>query len=185
MRDSDSPAAHAHAPNTLRRSLLGGLFFSYVASFFPWSAAIGQSTSPNLSPTAAPAAAPPAFFRVSRLLTGRTALDAMQASRLHAGLSAAQSDFDAQLRDLDAFIVQHAATAGTLQTLLDAAHVPFAGLPRQVAIAWYVGVVGTGALARCVTYETSLMNVLVADRLKPASYAYGPYGSWARPPLPA
>ncbi|MGI4861307.1 MAG: sugar dehydrogenase complex small subunit [Janthinobacterium lividum] len=183
MRDSDSPAAHAEVPSLIRRSLLGGLFFSSVASFFPWSVAGAQRAAATVAPAVPPAAASPAFLRVSRLLTGRTTLDVAQAARLHAGLVAAQPDYLAQLRDLDAFIVQHEATAGALQALLDAAHAPFAGLPRQVAIAWYVGVVGTGAGARCVTYETSLMNVLVADQVTPASYAYGPYGSWARPPL--
>ncbi|MCY0389399.1 sugar dehydrogenase complex small subunit [Robbsia sp. Bb-Pol-6] len=182
MRNSDNATVRTGAPNAIRRGLLGGLFFSYVASFYPWSEAGAQGTPASAAPASARAVAPPAFLRVSRLLTGRAALDAAQADRLHAGLLAAQSDFPAYLRDLDTFIVEHAATAGNLQMLLDAARVPYAKLPRQIAIAWYVGVVGTGAGARCVTYETSLMNVVVADQLTPASYAYGPYGSWARPP---
>ena len=46
-----------------------------------------------------------------------------------------------------------------------------------------MGIVGSGATARCIAYEDALDNVIVADVLKPPTYCYGPYGSWARKPL--
>jgi hypothetical protein len=134
---------------------------------------------------AAQATAPDAFLNVSRVITGRAALDPTQANRLYAGLVATVASFAEQLNGLAAFIAANPSAPGQLQASLDAANAPFAKLPRQIATAWYVGVVGAGPLARCITYETSLMNVVVADRLKPPSYAYGPYGAWSRNPLTA
>ena len=45
-----------------------------------------------------------------------------------------------------------------------------------------LGVVGSGEGARCVAYETALNAVIVADVLKPPTYAYGAYGSWSAKP---
>lgn len=55
-------------------------------------------------------------------------------------------------------------------------------MPRKVAMAWFMGVVGSGAQARCLAYEHALNAQIVADVLKPPTYAYGTYGSWARNP---
>jgi Membrane bound FAD containing D-sorbitol dehydrogenase len=133
----------------------------------------------------ASAAADDQFLSLSNLITGRATLDAAQAKRLHAGLVATTPTFAAQLSALAAFVASNKPAAHDLQASLDAAKAPFAKLPGVIATAWYVGVVGSGADARCVTFESSLMNVVVADRLKPPSYAYGPYGSWGRNPLAA
>jgi len=43
-------------------------------------------------------------------------------------------------------------------------------------------VVGSSTHARCITYVSSLMNVIVSDTLRPSSYAYGAYGTWASKP---
>jgi hypothetical protein len=48
--------------------------------------------------------------------------------------------------------------------------------------AWYLGVVGEGEQARCLAYETSLMTMVVGDRLPPPTYAYGSYRSWTSKP---
>jgi hypothetical protein len=45
-----------------------------------------------------------------------------------------------------------------------------------------MGIVGDGAKARCLAYEKALNAVIVADVLKPPSYAYDAYGSWAAKP---
>lgn len=177
MTPSPTPDTGHSAPDPTRRLVLAGILASYVSSFIPWSAAHAQAGA------AAPVAAPDAFLSVSRLITGRATLDAAQASRLYAGLVAAVPQFSAQLTALAAFIAGNASTAEQLQTSLDTAKAPFAKLPGVIATAWYVGVAGSGVAAHCVTYETSLMNVVVADRLKPPSYAYGPYGSWGSNPL--
>jgi hypothetical protein len=177
MTHPHEPDTGHAVPNSGRRLLLASILASYASSFIPWPLANAQAAVPVT------AAAPEAFFIVSRAITGRATLDAVQANRLYAGLVATVPLFATQLTALAAFIAGNPSAANQLQASLDAANVPFAKLPRQIATAWYVGVVGTGAAARCVTYETSLMNVVVSDRLKPPSYAYGPYGSWGRNPL--
>lgn len=168
-------------PNPGRRLLLASILASYASSFIPWSLAGAQT--PASAPTSANM--PDEFVSVSRLITGRATLDPAQARRLYDGLVATMPSFAEQLTALAAFIASNKPTAHDLQAQLDTAKAPFAKLPTDIATAWYVGVVGSGAAARCVTFESSLMNTVVADRLKPPSYAYGPYGSWGRNPLAA
>ncbi|MDE1181889.1 sugar dehydrogenase complex small subunit [Paraburkholderia sp.] len=179
MTPSPEPDQGHRAPDPGRRLVLSAILASYASSFIPWSSANAQTGA------AAPAVAPDAFVQVSRLITGRATLDASQANRLYAALVTAVPGFSEQLSALAAFVASNGSTAQQLQASLDAAKAPFAKLPGVIAIAWYVGVAGSGVAAHCVTYETSLMNVVVADRLKPPSYAYGPYGSWGRNPLVA
>jgi hypothetical protein len=181
MTSPRKPVNGQTEPNGGRRLVLTGILASYVSSFIPWS--ISKASAQSAAPT--PATAPDAFLNVSRIITGRTTLDAAQANRLHAGLVATVPSFSTQLDALAAFITQNPASSLQLQSSLDAAKAPFAQLAPLIATAWYVGVVGSGSAARCVTYETSLMNVVVSDRLKPPSYAYGPYGSWGRNPSTA
>jgi hypothetical protein len=179
MTHPHEPDTGHAVPNSGRRLMLASILASYASSFIPWPLANAQTV------TAASGAAPEAFLNVSRVITGRAALDSVQASRLYAGLVATVPSFASELNALAAFIGSQPSAVSQLQASLDAANVPFAKLPRQIATAWYVGVVGAGPVARCVTYETSLMNLVVSDRLKPPSYAYGPYGSWGRNPLSA
>jgi len=69
-----------------------------------------------------------------------------------------------------------------LQKVLDAERSPLATLPRKIVSAWFLGIVGSGEQARCIAYETALNAVIVADVLKPPTYAYGVYGSWEKKP---
>ena len=104
-----------------------------------------------------------AFLGVSAMLVGRQVLDPVLALINAQGLQAAG-----------------------LQEALDAlapAQSPLAALPRQIASAWYLGIVGTGEAAVCVAYEQALNAAVVADVLKPPTYSYGAYGSWARKPI--
>jgi Membrane bound FAD containing D-sorbitol dehydrogenase len=179
MTHPHEPDTGRAVPNAGRRLMLASILASYASSFIPWPLANAQTADSGT------ATAPEAFLSVSRVITGRATLDPTQADRLYAGLSATVASFSTQLNALAAFIASNPSAASQLQAALDAANAPFAKLPRQIATAWYVGVVGAGPVARCVTYETSLMNVVVSDRLKPPSYAYGPYGSWGRNPLSA
>jgi len=165
------------ASNTMnmpRRVLLTGMLLSYSYSFLNLPKAIAQG--------AAPSVLPPAFIKVSQQLTGHESLNLGQAERLYQALVASDAAFAAQLVQLADFMAQNPDPA-TLQAALDAAKAPFAKLPGAIVTAWYVGVVGSGKASRCITYETSLMALAVADRLKPPSYAYGPYGSWSANPL--
>jgi hypothetical protein len=173
-------------PNRIRRMLVGGAALGYASlslSLFtaPVSAAPANSA---INPSATPptAAERDAFLRVSQFLTGRTTLDATQTGRLFQALTGSDAQFPAHVQALAAFIVANSPDPLQLQALLDDGKQPFAALPRQIATAWYIGVVGQGEAARCITYASSLMNVTVWDHLRPPSYAYGAYGTWAAKP---
>lgn len=133
---------------------------------------------------AAPAAvdARDAFLAGSQILTGRPSLDPAQAARLYDALLADDPQFAAGVQALVTLIDQRKIDPRQLQHVLDGEHSPLAALPRKIVTAWYVGVVGDGENARCITFETSLMNEIVSDKLKPPSYCYGGYGSWAEKP---
>jgi len=167
------------APDATRRLLLAGILSGYVCSFVSLPSALAEA--PTAAATASKASEN--FLTLSRLLTGHAQLEPQQADRLYAAFLAIEPGFEAQLKLLADFMAAGKLEAGALQAALDAQKTAFAKLPARIMTAWYVGVVGSGKAARCVTYETSLMNVAVADRLKPPSYAYGPYGSWGRNPL--
>jgi Membrane bound FAD containing D-sorbitol dehydrogenase len=153
-----------------RRAVLSGLALVCLA------AVVGPAAAQT-------GAAHEAFLDLSRLLTGRASLDAEQAVRLFEAFASGTPDFETGVQRLLAWIKEHNVDAVRLQQALDAEASALAGLPRQVMTAWYTGVVGEGAAARCVTFETSLMHQLVADRLNPPSYCYGPHGSWGSAPV--
>lgn len=165
------------APNPARRTLLAGLLAAgllsaYTASLIPWALAqpaadVGHG----------------AFLAVSALLAGRQSLDAVQATRLYDALRADDPGFPAATRALLALLNERKIDPLQLQQVLDTEHSPLAALPRKIVTAWFMGIVGSGAQARCLAYETALNAVIVADKLKPPTYAYGVYGSWAKKPL--
>jgi len=154
-----------------RRLLLSGIVGGYVASLIPW--ALGQ---PAADATRA------AFMAVSAILVGRPTLDAALGERLYAALLADDGGFASAVAALLAFIESRKIDPLQLQAVLDAEKSPLAGVPRRIATAWWLGIVGSGDQARCVAFEGALNAQAVADMLKPPTYAYGPYGSWARKP---
>lgn len=123
------------------------------------------------------------FDNLSRFLTGHTTLDATLAGRILSLLQVADEAFPQKLSDLQKFIADQRVAPAGLQAALDSAKSPLAPLPRLILRAWYLGVVGEGNAAVCVTYTDALMNCAVADVLRPPSYAYGAYGSWAVRPV--
>lgn len=124
-----------------------------------------------------------AFLDLSRFLTGRESLNREQSARLFEALAEKTADFGAEVAQLGSRISERNLDAGRLQQTLDSEGSALAGLPRQIMSAWYTGIVGEGGAARCVTFETSLMHQLVADRLDPPSYCYGPHASWSDAPV--
>lgn len=169
VRDNPVPSWH-------RRTLLAAVLASYVASFVPWASAQSQ-------PTGSAAAAPDSFLKVSTLLTGQASLDSTLAARLYSALTADDSGFAEQHQQLLAYIDEHKADPMQLQKMLDAEKSALAPVPRRIVTAWYTGIVGEGERARCIAFETNLLNVITADKLKPPSYSYGVYGSWATKPV--
>ena len=168
---SDNPM-----PDRQRRTLLAAVLAAYASSFIPWATAQSQ-------PAGSTAAAPDSFLQVSKLLTGQASLDATLAGRLYRALLADDSGFGDQHQQLLAYIEGHKADPMQLQQMLDAEKSALAPVPRRIATAWYTGIVGEGERAKCIAFETNLLNVLTADKLKPPSYSYGVYGSWATKPV--
>lgn len=111
-----------------------------------------------------------------------TSLAAPLAAHLYEALAADAPGFGADVQALLTFVSDRPLDAGRLQRTLDAERSALAGLPRKILTAWYTGIVGVGAGARCVTFETSLMHQVVADRLSAPSYCYGPHASWTQAP---
>lgn len=171
MDEPDTVLPHGAEPNPDRRTLLTGLSAAYLVSHVPTAMAQPADAAPR-----------EAFMTVSRILTGRPSLDADQATRLYEALAAASPGFAADIQALRSFIEERKIDPAQLQSTLDAEQSPLTGVPRDIVEAWYTGIVGAAERARCITFETSLMFVAVADRLNPPSYCYGRYGSWMDKP---
>jgi hypothetical protein len=169
MKTSDETAA---APDFSRRTLLVALLSASTAALIPWALA---------EPVAD--AGSGAFLALSAILAGRQSLDATQAKRLYVALTADDAGFPAAAQSLLALINERKIDPLQLQKTLDDEKSPLATVPRRVATAWFLGVVGSGAKARCLAFETALNAQMVADVLKPPSYAYGAYGSWSKKPI--
>lgn len=108
------------------------------------------------------------FMAVSRKLVGSDLLDVWLGQHLLDAFVKGDERFPGALADLNASLVAKTAPPA---------------LSKAILRAWYVGVVGSGTGAVCVTYSSALMNQTVADILKPPSYAYGAYGSWTTQPI--
>lgn len=158
--------------NPGRRMVLAGLLSASAAALIPWALAEPVANAEQ-----------GAFLGVSAMLVGRQVLDPVLAKRLYEALVAQDAAFPANVRALLALINAQGLQAAGLQQALDTAQSPLAALPRQIASAWYLGIVGTGEAAVCVAYEQALNAAVVADVLKPPTYSYGAYGSWARKPI--
>ena len=167
----DSTAVTPEHPDPTRRALLAGLLSAYTASLIPWAVAqpVGDSDQG-------------AFVALSAIIAGRQSLDAEMAKRLYAALTAEDSGFPAASRKLLALINERKIDPMQLQQVLDAEQSPLASLPRKIATAWFLGIVGSGEKARTLAYEDALNAVIVGDVLKPPTYCYGVYGSWAKKP---
>ena len=172
MDERDFSLRHGGDPDQERRALLTGMTAAYFLTFVP--AAVAQP---------ADAASRDAFMAVSRILTGRHSLDPDQAARLYEALVTEAPSFAADVQALRAYIDERSIDPAQLQQALDAEQSPLTTVPRSIVKAWYTGIVGEAERARCITFETSLMHVSVADRLNPPSYCYGSYGSWVQQPV--
>ncbi|WP_159980581.1 MULTISPECIES: sugar dehydrogenase complex small subunit [unclassified Novosphingobium] len=168
------PPTSGHQDKTwtvARRALLGGLLATSTLAVITWAA-----------PTPSPTPERGAFIALSSLLVGRQTLDPGQAARLFDALLQDDPAFSQKTAGLLSFINARLIAPLELQRLLDAENSPFATLPRIIVTAWCLGIVGTGDKARCLAFETALNAIIVADVLRPPTYAYGGYGSWAAPP---
>lgn len=173
--DLAAPAAESiqvAAASPTRRQVLGGMLAAYTASLMPW--ALAQPIADDRQG---------AFLALSAIIAGRQSLDAAMAARLYKALSDAEPGFAEAAQALLKLIDERKIDPIRLQATLDDEHSPLAALPRKIATAWFLGIVGAGDNARTLAYEHALNAEIVSDVLKPPTYAYGAYGSWARKPL--
>jgi len=169
--NAERPQGTADSPDPVRRALLTSLLATSAVSVIPPAFA---------APTAD--AAQNAFLSASQILTGQSSLDPEQASLLYNALIADDAHFASGVQALAKILGQPNIDLLQLQHVLDSENAPIAALPRKIVTAWYTGIVGEGEKARCITYETALMNVIVADKLQPPSYCFGAPGSWVEKP---
>lgn len=168
----DAPAPRSDdSPGLPRRTVLAGVLSAYTASLIPWALA---------QPFAHADRGP--FDALSALLAGQSALNTAQAAYLFDALVADDPGFPAATRALLALVNERQIDPLQLQAVLDDEQSPLASVPTRIASAWFLGIVGSGAKARCIAFEHALNAQIVADVLKPPTYAYGPYGSWSRQP---
>lgn len=158
-----------------RRTLLQGL------GLLAGTACLPASITPVLANTA------PSddFTRLSLWLTGRRLLPADFSQALQEAFTRLDAGFPDQVTRLLTYLNQHQPPAEGLadHLLANAETADLAGLPRQILTGWYLGVVGQGKEAVCVTYTEALANKNVGDILRPPSYSYGAYGTWAEKPV--
>lgn len=155
-----------------RRLVLAGFVAAYSASLIPWALAQPANDAGHA-----------AFLATSAMIAGKQTLDPALAQRLYDALVADDAGFPQKARSLLAFIEAGKIDPLVLQKTLEEQQSPLAPLPPMIASAWFLGIVGTGAKARCLAYEKALNAVIVSDVLKPPTYAYGSYGSWSAKPL--
>ncbi|SRR5690554_2841627 len=156
-----------------RRQLLVGFLSAYTASLIPWAWA---QEVPNEGQAA--------FMALSAIIAGRQTLNPELAKRIYEALDRSEQDFAARTQQLVALIEEQKIDPLQLQAILDKQYPQLAPIPRKLATAWFLGVVEVDGQAQAIAYEEALNAVFVADVLKPPSYCYGAYGSWAEPPIP-
>ncbi|CAM3655938.1 sugar dehydrogenase complex small subunit [Polaromonas hydrogenivorans] len=172
MKHSLCPLPHGPAPRDPRRRIvLAGLLGAYAASLIPW--ALGQPVAN---------AEQGAFLGVSAILAGRQTLDTTQAKRLYDALVANDAGFAAAAQALLTLINERKIDPADLHKVLTDEKSALAIVAQDIARAWFMGIVGSGEKSRALAYEDALNAQIVQDFLKPPTYAYGAYGSWAKQP---
>lgn len=122
------------------------------------------------------------FLAVSRQLVMRDELDGNITNALVHASKLALDGFTEQLTCLKALLAEQPALLDGEQLDFGAAFAAEEALARNVLSGWYTGVVGSGDQAIYVTHINALSNQVVADKLVPTSFSYGPCGSWHRAP---
>lgn len=122
------------------------------------------------------------FLELSRLLTGHEQLDEGFAQRI-LDVMAEEKHFTESLAQLLRAASAQAGHIDGLYNTLKTSQPALAALSQDIMKAWYLGIVGKGPKTQCVAYQTSLAQQAVKDYIRPPTYAYGGYGTWAESPL--
>jgi hypothetical protein len=122
-----------------------------------------------------------AFRTVSAILTGKAELRPALALALYEAFVRTTPGVDAALAALQAALTTTLPRDDGRTAFPDAQKAQ-QGLAQAILQAWYLGTVGKGKKAVCITYIDALANRAVAGELTPPSYSYGPCGSWRTKP---
>lgn len=152
----------------LKAAGLGAVMLSSIAG----PLLLSQQARAGLPPAAGNLAV---FTTVSAALTGRGSLDPALAQSLYQAFQLAVKDFDTTLLKLRGAMTGEEITFSDEQKAEQS-------LSQSILQAWYLGVVGKGKKAVCVTYTEALANKVAAPILVPPSYSYGPIGTWTTKP---
>jgi hypothetical protein len=123
------------------------------------------------------------FEDVSQTLTGEQKLPTSLRDALYAAFKNSDPSFDASIARMGALISANPGAGAAIQSLWTGPNADLADVQKRILAGWYLGIVGSGEKSVCVAYASDLANALVADVLRPQSYAYGAYGSWAKKPI--
>ncbi len=122
------------------------------------------------------------FLAVSATLTGKTGLNPTLALALYKAMQQTQPEIDNALIKLKGALGQDGVLGDGDKTVFADEQKAEHALSQAILQGWYLGTVGKGKKAVCVTYVDSLSNRVVADTLVPPSYSYGACGSWQAKP---
>lgn len=158
-----------------RRRILQGMGVLAGSALFPAS----------IRPAFATTSANNDFIKLSRLLTGREMLPVEYMAALFSAFSKVDNAFPQKLTRLRSYIEENSLSAKDLKAKLaaDPSVSELSELPGMILTGWYLGIAGSGDNAICVAYVDALAYQEVAEVLRPPSYAYGAYGSWAVKPV--
>lgn len=151
-------------------------------------AALAGMAGPLLLSNRARAALDPAgpglndFIGISKTLTGKPEVNATLALALYNAMQATSPDFDKSLASLKAALAQPEVLAAGDKAAFSDEQKAEHGLSQAILQGWYLGTVGKGKKAVCVTYVDALSNLAVSDVLVPPSYSYGKCGTWHAKP---
>jgi hypothetical protein len=180
MSQTSPPADYRPHPGISSKRRLIMTSVIAAAAVPTWSLLHAAEGTPSPLPPAIPSAA---FLTVSQFLTGHASLDQGLARRLYKVFTAQDPAFTEHVQALADFIAKSTPTTDNLLTELQSNAPTLAKLPQALMQGWYLGIVGSGAKAQCVAYVDSLSNVATVAYVRPPSYSYGQYGSWAAQPV--
>ncbi len=167
-----------------RRFVLGACASAALLAFATTSARFGF---PSFLSQAFAADTPPGgidgFLMVSRRLTGRANFDPALAQRVYAGLTKSDSDFEANVAQLNLWLPAHGGVpSDTVTQALQLDTPKLAITVTAIMRAWYLGLIGDGPRVSVVAYERALMFDPVADVLTIPSYCRDVPFYWAQKP---
>ncbi len=171
------------AQSAMRRRLVLGACASAAMLAF---ASAGWKV-PSLLSQAFAADAPPGgmegFLMLSRRLTGRASFDPALAQRVYDALTKTDSDFVANVAQLNTWLPAHGGVpSDTVTAALQLDTPKLAVTVTEIMRAWYLGLVGDAPRVSVVAYERALMFDPVDDVLTIPSYCRDVPFYWAQKP---